>query len=80
MDRSNGYEGFAAAFLAGRGDPATAGIGVTTVRAWARTLLRRAGEGQTLNIKYSTRSHQSDGYSVGFLRATKFHSSILIVF
>ena len=38
MDRSNGYEQVATAFLAGRGGPATAGIGATTVRAWARTL------------------------------------------
>jgi SAM-dependent methyltransferase len=38
MDRSNGYEGVAAAFLAGRGGPASAGIGASTVRAWARTL------------------------------------------
>ena len=27
-------------------------------------------------LKYSTRSHQSDGYSVGVLRATKGHSLI----
>jgi 2-polyprenyl-3-methyl-5-hydroxy-6-metoxy-1,4-benzoquinol methylase len=34
MDRSNGYESIAAQFLAAR----AAGIGVTTVRKWARTL------------------------------------------
>ncbi len=34
MDRSNGYENIAAQFLAAR----AAGIGVTTVRKWARTL------------------------------------------
>jgi hypothetical protein len=41
MDRSNGYEEFAAVFLAGRGrgDP---GIGVAVVRRWARTLPRGA--------------------------------------
>ena len=40
MDRSNGYEGVAAEFLAGRGNPRTAGIGigVAAVRAWAREL------------------------------------------
>ncbi len=39
MDRSNGYERIAAQFLACRGDAhSTAGIGVTTVRKWARTL------------------------------------------
>lgn len=39
MDRSNGYERIAAEFLAGRGSAArSAGIGVKTVRNWARTL------------------------------------------
>jgi 2-polyprenyl-3-methyl-5-hydroxy-6-metoxy-1,4-benzoquinol methylase len=39
MDRSNGYENIAAQFLARRGNArSTAGIGVTTVRKWARTL------------------------------------------
>jgi len=37
-DRSNGYEGVAQEFLAGRGGPRSAGIGVKTVRDWARTL------------------------------------------
>lgn len=38
MDQSNGYEGVAAEFLAGRGSIHSAGIGVKTVRNWARTL------------------------------------------
>ena len=40
MDRSNGYEAAARAFLAYRGDPATRAnaIGVREVRAWARRL------------------------------------------
>jgi 2-polyprenyl-3-methyl-5-hydroxy-6-metoxy-1,4-benzoquinol methylase len=39
MDRSNGYEDIAAQFLACRGNArSTAGIGVTTVRKWARAL------------------------------------------
>jgi 2-polyprenyl-3-methyl-5-hydroxy-6-metoxy-1,4-benzoquinol methylase len=39
MDRSNGYENIAAQFLARRGNaPSTAGIGVATIRKWARTL------------------------------------------
>lgn len=37
-DRSNGYQRVAAAFLAGCGGPATAGIGATAVRTWAQTL------------------------------------------
>src|SRR5213595_3232438 len=43
-DRSNGYEGVASEFLAGRGSARTRskGIGVTTVREWARTLPRGA--------------------------------------
>ena len=42
-DRSNGYEGVAAEFLAGRGSARTRskGIGVRAVREWARTLPRR---------------------------------------
>jgi SAM-dependent methyltransferase len=40
MDRSNGYEGVAAEFLAGRGGPQSARIGAETVRAWARQLPR----------------------------------------
>lgn len=44
MDRSNGYEGVAAEFLAGRGSRRghSAGIGVKEVRKWARTLARGA--------------------------------------
>lgn len=38
MDRSNGYESVAAELLAGRGSAHSAGIGVNTVRNWARTL------------------------------------------
>jgi SAM-dependent methyltransferase len=38
MDWSNGYEGVASEFLAGRGSAHSAGIGVQTVRNWARTL------------------------------------------
>jgi len=43
-DRSNGYEGVAAEFLAGRGNARTRskGIGVKAVREWARTLPRGA--------------------------------------
>src|SRR5215510_13625441 len=43
-DRSNGYEGVAAEFLAGRGDARTRskGIGVKAVREWARALPRGA--------------------------------------
>jgi len=37
-DRSNGYEGVAAEFLAGRGGPASTRVGVGRVRAWARQL------------------------------------------
>jgi len=41
-DRSNGYEGVAAEFLAGRGSARTRskGVGVKAVREWARTLPR----------------------------------------
>ena len=44
MDRSNGYEGVAAEFLAGRGSARTRlkGIGVKAVREWARTLAHGA--------------------------------------
>src|SRR6266566_3097447 len=42
MDRSNGYESVAADFLAGRGSARSAGIGVKTVRNWARMLPRGA--------------------------------------
>lgn len=38
MDRSNGYEGIAAEWLARRGSCRLAGVGVTEVRKWARTL------------------------------------------
>jgi SAM-dependent methyltransferase len=38
MDRSNGYEGVAAEFLARRGSGRSTGIGVREVREWARTL------------------------------------------
>jgi SAM-dependent methyltransferase len=37
-ERSNGYEGVAVEFLAGRGSARSKGIGVTAVREWARTL------------------------------------------
>jgi len=42
MDRSNGYEGVAAEFLAGRGSAHSSGIGVEMVRRWAGTLRRGA--------------------------------------
>jgi SAM-dependent methyltransferase len=42
MDRSNGYEAVAAEFLARRGSARSAGIGVSEVRKWARTLPRGA--------------------------------------
>ena len=42
MDRSNGYEGVAAEFLAGRGSAHSSGIGVEMVRRWAATLRRGA--------------------------------------
>lgn len=42
VDRSNGYEGVAAQFLAGRGKAPSTGIGAAAVREWARTLPRRA--------------------------------------
>lgn len=38
MDQSNGYEGVAAEFLAGRGRAPSTAIGTTRVREWARTL------------------------------------------
>jgi SAM-dependent methyltransferase len=37
-DRSNGYEGVAVAFLAGRGRAPSTAIGARAVRDWARTL------------------------------------------
>ena len=40
MDRSNGYEGVAAQFLARRGSGRSTGVGVNAVRKWARTLPR----------------------------------------
>jgi SAM-dependent methyltransferase len=42
LDRSNGYEGVAAEFLARRGSGRSAGVGVKSVRDWARTLARGA--------------------------------------
>ena len=39
-DRSNGYEGVAAEFLAGRGRAPVTAIGTRAVRNWARTLPR----------------------------------------
>lgn len=41
-DRSNGYEGVAAEFLAGRGRASSTAIGASRVRDWARTLPRGA--------------------------------------
>ena len=41
-DPSNGYEGIAAEFLAGRGRAPSTGIGAKEVRDWARTLPRGA--------------------------------------
>lgn len=41
-DRSNGYEGVAAEFLAGRGRAPSTAIGTRRVRNWARTLPHRA--------------------------------------
>ncbi len=38
IDHSNGYEGVAAEFLAGRGGPRSSRIGARQIRAWARTL------------------------------------------
>ncbi|HEX4824018.1 MAG TPA: class I SAM-dependent methyltransferase [Candidatus Polarisedimenticolaceae bacterium] len=38
MDRSNGYEGVAAEFIAGRGGPQSSRIGATFIRRWARGL------------------------------------------
>jgi 2-polyprenyl-3-methyl-5-hydroxy-6-metoxy-1,4-benzoquinol methylase len=42
LDRSNGYEGIAAEFLARRGSGRSTGVGVKNVRRWARTLPRGA--------------------------------------
>jgi SAM-dependent methyltransferase len=41
-DRSNGYEGVAAEFLAGRGRASSTAIGTKAVREWARLLPRGA--------------------------------------
>jgi SAM-dependent methyltransferase len=41
-DRSNGYEGIAAEFLARRGRGRSVGVGVNEVRKWARTFPRGA--------------------------------------
>src|SRR5436190_11944120 len=41
-DRSNGYEGVAAEFLAGRGRAPSTAIGTRAVRDWARSLPRGA--------------------------------------
>ncbi|MCL2160370.1 MAG: class I SAM-dependent methyltransferase [Betaproteobacteria bacterium] len=41
-DPSNGYEGVAARFLAGRGRASSTAIGASAVRNWARTLPRGA--------------------------------------
>jgi SAM-dependent methyltransferase len=41
-DQSNGYEGVAAEFLAGRGRAPSTAIGTRVVRSWARTLTPRA--------------------------------------
>src|SRR5580658_9233742 len=41
-DRSNGYEGVAAEFLARRGSGRSVGVGVESVRNWARALPRGA--------------------------------------
>lgn len=38
MDLSNGYEGIAAEFLAGRGSAHSAAVGANAVRKWAHTL------------------------------------------
>jgi hypothetical protein len=38
IDRSNGYEGVAAEFLARRGSGRSAGVGVKNVRNWVRPL------------------------------------------
>jgi 2-polyprenyl-3-methyl-5-hydroxy-6-metoxy-1,4-benzoquinol methylase len=42
IDRSNGYEGVAAEFLAGRGGSRSTRIGAETVRVWARQLAQRS--------------------------------------
>jgi cyclopropane fatty-acyl-phospholipid synthase-like methyltransferase len=38
VDRSNGYEGIAAEFIASRGNGCGVGIGVEQIRRWARTM------------------------------------------
>lgn len=42
IDRSNGYEGVAREFLAGRGSCRSTGVGVNAVRAWAQALTHEA--------------------------------------
>src|SRR5262245_9563283 len=42
IDRSNGYEGVAAEFLASRGRSCSTAIGARRIRDWARTLPRGA--------------------------------------
>ena len=42
IDRSNGYEGIAAEFMAARGGPRSTRIGAEQVRTWARQLTRRS--------------------------------------
>jgi SAM-dependent methyltransferase len=42
IDRSNGYEGVAAEFLAGRGRGRSTGVGVRAVRNWAQAIPRGA--------------------------------------
>jgi SAM-dependent methyltransferase len=42
VDRSNGYEGIASQFLAGRGRAPSTAVGTSAVRNWARTLPRGA--------------------------------------
>ena len=43
MDRSNGYEGVAKEFLAGRGSSHSTGVGANAVRQWAKALPHGAG-------------------------------------
>jgi len=69
IDRSNGYEGVAAEFLAGRGSPRSSGIGARAVREWARTMQRGAavidlGCGSGLPITTVLISEGLDVYAV----------------
>ena len=71
-DRSNGYEGVAAAFLAGRGRAPPTAIGARAVGNWARTLPRGAevldlGCGSGLPI---TRALVSEGLKVWAIDAS----------